>query len=128
MGFKIPTSESDVRQVRIKPLDSGERIPINGEQNFCSQQSQLANESYFIHNLLENQECSVRTTQDSFEFMAKCLSVIDTSLLNIFWPKYTYCISHSKYRQFRLSNFSHSQYAQREINFTEWLQWYNELR
>ena len=130
--LKIPTSESDVRQVRIKPLDGSERIPINGEQEFhlaWSAKSTCMDESYFMHNLLEKSGMFYSYDwQDSFEFMAKCLIVIDTSLLNIFWPKYTYCISHSKYRQFRLSNFSHSQYAQREINFTEWLQWYNELR
>ena len=129
--LKIPSCESELREVAVKPFSGAEHIPIVGEQVFhlaWSAKPTCMDESYFMHNLLEKSGMLyTHDWQDSFEFMARCLIVIDTSLLNIFWPKYTYCISHSKYRQFSLSNFSHSQYAQREINFTEWLQWYNKL-
>jgi len=129
--LKLPNCNSERRSVNELVITGQEKEPMVGsdlDHLMWSAKPVLMDEAYLVSNLMKGSgNLYTADWKDSKIFVASCFIVMDTSSLNIFWNKYGWSISHSKYRHKSISNFDDSNYGQLEIGFHDWLEWYMML-
>jgi len=126
--LELPMNEQSVRNVNIaRKLGSGVREMDKEELGHLawSAKRTMMDESYLVDTVMRKANIVYSDDWiDSEKFLARCFLVLDTSSLDIFWPKYGGALSYSKFRHKGIANFCESKFGMTEVTFTKWLEWY----